>query len=240
VTASRSRGGTRDALVSVIVPSFNHAAYIGEALDSIFTQRHRPLEVIVVDDGSTDDTGAVLGPYRDRISVVKQTNAGPAAARNAGLARATGAFITFLDADDMWHPDKLERQLARFDARPELELSICCVESFYAGDPAEEERLLREREQPKVMTGVVVQTFVARASLFERVGGFDPRFRFAEDADWYVRATEQSVMEEHLAEVLCYRRMHAHNMTREWPEVKKESMLAVAKAAIERHRSRNA
>ena len=225
-------------LVSVIVPTFNHGAYIAAALESIFAQAHRPLEVVVVDDGSTDDTTARLAPYLDRILLVRQANAGPAAARNAGMVRAAGEFLAFLDADDLWHPDKLPRQLARFEARPELELSICRVENFWAGDPSEEAQRLRERKQPKVMTGVVVQTFVARRSTIERVGPFNPRFLFGEDVDWYVRATELRVVEERLLTVLGYRRLHAHNMTEAWPSVKNETMLQVARAAIDRHRRR--
>src|SRR5690242_4967891 len=93
--------------VTCIVPVFNGERYLGEALDSIFAQGHQPLEVLVVDDGSTDGSAAVAKSYGDRVRYFFQPNAGPAAARNLGLEAARGEFIAFLDADDLWHRDKL-------------------------------------------------------------------------------------------------------------------------------------
>jgi glycosyltransferase involved in cell wall biosynthesis len=225
-------------LVSVIVPAFNHAPYVRAALDSIFVQAHRPLEVIVVDDGSTDETASALDAYAGRVILLRQANAGPARARNAALSHARGEFLAFLDADDLWHPEKLARQLARFARQPRLEVSVCRVENFWDGDPAEETARLAERDHTKVMDGVVMQALVARRGLFERVGGFDPQFRFGEDTDWYVRAGERGAISEYWPEVLGYRRVHERNMTRIWPEVRLDTMLQVAKAAIDRHRGR--
>jgi glycosyltransferase involved in cell wall biosynthesis len=225
-------------LVSVIVPAFNHAQYVEAALASVFTQAHRPLEVIVVDDGSTDGTAAALKTYADRVILLRQANAGPASARNTALARARGEFLAFLDADDLWHPAKLGRQLERFVQHPHLEVSVCRVENFWDGDPAEEPARLAERQQAKVMDGIVMQALVARRALFERVGGFDPQFRMGEDTDWYVRAGERGAISEYWPEVLGYRRVHARNLTRVWPAVRHDTMLQVAKAAIDRHRGR--
>jgi glycosyltransferase involved in cell wall biosynthesis len=98
--------------VSVLIPTYNCAAYLPAALDSVLAQTRPADEVLVIDDGSTDATAEVLAPYRDRIVCVRQANAGQAAARNAGLDRAAGDWVAFLDADDTWAPDKLERQLA--------------------------------------------------------------------------------------------------------------------------------
>jgi glycosyltransferase involved in cell wall biosynthesis len=120
------------SLISCIVPVFNGARYLREALESIFQQTYRPLEVIIADDGSTDGTVAVAQSYGDGITYLKQANAGPAAARNLGLSRARGEFVAFLDADDLWHVEKLDRQMARFQARSELDLCITHVREAHS------------------------------------------------------------------------------------------------------------
>ena len=99
-------------LISCVVPVFNGERYLGEALDSILAQTYRPLELLVVDDGSTDGAAALVTRYRDQTRPLFQPNAGQAAARNLGLSVARGEFVAFLDADDLWHPEKLARQMA--------------------------------------------------------------------------------------------------------------------------------
>jgi glycosyltransferase involved in cell wall biosynthesis len=107
-------------LVSVVVPAYNSARYVARALQSILGQTYAPLEIIVVDDGSTDDTAGVLAPYRDRIRYFRQANRGPSAARNTGIRHARGELIAFLDADDWWLPEKLERQVPLLRERPKV------------------------------------------------------------------------------------------------------------------------
>ena len=108
--------------VTVAIPAFNAGRTIGAALQSVFAQTYRDYEVIVVDDGSTDDTAAQVAEWGDRLAYVSQPNRGPAGARNEALARARGTFIAFLDADDVWLPRKLERQVAYFARFPETGL----------------------------------------------------------------------------------------------------------------------
>ena len=100
--------------VSVIIPALNAGRTIAAALGSVFEQTYRHMEVIVVDDGSSDDTAQKVAAWGDRVTYFKQPNAGPGSARNAGIARSTGDFIAFLDADDFWLPTKIERQVAYF------------------------------------------------------------------------------------------------------------------------------
>lgn len=227
-------------LVSVIVPVYNAERYLAEALESLFAQTYRPVEIIAVDDGSTDGSADLLTEYSDRIVTLRQPNAGPAAARNAGLARAQGEFISFQDADDRLHPRKLERQVAQLEAHPLLELSVCLVENFWDGDPAEEAARLAERQLPKLFRGVVMQAVLARRSLFERIGGFNEAMRFCEDTDWYLRAAEAKVYGYWLEEVLVHRRVHDGNMTREFPPVRTATLAHVFKASIDRIRQRRA
>ena len=113
--------------VSVIIPNYNYGRFLAAALESVLTQTYAAYEVIVVDDGSTDDSLAVLAGYADHVSVLRQKNQGVGAARNAGVAAASGDLIAFLDADDYWLPRKLEVQVAHFAAQPHLGLVHCGV-----------------------------------------------------------------------------------------------------------------
>ena len=117
-------------LVSVIIPAYNSADFIDEALKSVFDQTYKDLEIIVVDDGSTDDTRAVLEKYGDRVNYHYQDNNGPASARNRGIKLARGKYIAFLDADDLWLPTKLEKQVALFKNRENLGFVTTGVCSF--------------------------------------------------------------------------------------------------------------
>jgi glycosyltransferase involved in cell wall biosynthesis len=109
-----------EPLVSVVIPTYNNARYLGAAIDSVLAQTWPRVEVIVVDDGSRDETPQVVAPYGDRIVCLRQENQGLAGARSAGLARATGAYVAWLDSDDMWNPEKLAVQIAFLEARPDV------------------------------------------------------------------------------------------------------------------------
>src|SRR5262245_53259028 len=97
-------------MISVVIPCHNAAAYLRSSIDSVLAQTVPPREILVIDDGSTDESATVAMSYAPRVRVVKQTNRGPASARNRGIEEATGEWIAFLDADDVWRPQKLERQ----------------------------------------------------------------------------------------------------------------------------------
>lgn len=107
-------------LVSVTIPTFNRAKVIGETLESVLAQTYSPIEIIVVDDGSTDDTEAVVAPYLDRIRYIRQPNGGLAVARNTGFAAGTGELVAWLDSDDTWNPEKLAIQMAFLQRHPEV------------------------------------------------------------------------------------------------------------------------
>ena len=108
--------------VAAVIPCYNAARHIGEAIQSILSQTCQPIDVIVVNDGSTDDLDAAIAPFRDRITLIDQPNSGQAAARNRALAAVDATYVAFLDADDRWHPEKIARQLAVLEAQPECGL----------------------------------------------------------------------------------------------------------------------
>lgn len=182
--------------VSVIIPAYNVAPYIGETLDSLLVQTHADWEAVVVNDGSTDGLDDVLARYADepRIRVVDQANTGLAGARNRGIAEARADVIALLDGDDRYRPAYLETMLAALAADPGLGFVFCDAIMF--GTPTREGRRFSEFEPqdgPVTLTRVILRqinifgsTTIRRAALDE-VGGFDPRLRACEDLDLWLR-----------------------------------------------------
>jgi glycosyltransferase involved in cell wall biosynthesis len=181
--------------VSVIIPTYNQARFLRAAIESALGQTRPALEVIVVDDGSTDETPGILARYDDRIRVRRQENRGPSAARNAGISAARGDFLLFLDSDDVLLPACVELQRARFEAEPSLGLVYSDVEFFdvertlvRVADQGLEGRVARELlllESPVISSagsGIMVPRRVA-----EEAGGFDERLRASEDWDFCYR-----------------------------------------------------
>lgn len=188
------------ALLSVIMPVYNGAEFLAEAVASIAAQAYQPLEIIVVDDGSTDDTAAVVQRLGAGIRYRYQPNQGPAAARNVGLAVAQGELIAFLDVDDLWPADKLAQQFACLHANAEIQ--VVWGQTLlrpYQGDATEFPPL-----PPNWMP--LLGSLLCRRAVFARVGGFDPTMRFGEDMDWFIRLREQQVViEQSPALALLYR-----------------------------------
>lgn len=202
------------SLISCVVPVFNGEVFLGEALDSILAQTYRPLEVIVVDDGSTDGTAEVAAGYGKQITYLRQPDVGLAAARNCGLETAHGEFIAFLDADDIWHREKLARQMARFREKPEIDMCTTHFQNFWTSGLGEEEKRYQEHRLARPMAGWIVATLLARRSVFEKVGQFDPSARQGGAPLWFLHAVEVGSVLELLPDVLVYRRFHGENFTR--------------------------
>ena len=179
-----------DSDVAVIIPTFNHADYVSRAVQSVLDQTHRPAEVIVVDDGSTDNTQEVLAGLGSAIRAARKENGGVAAARNFGVKLSTAPLLAFLDADDAWHPTKLERQVERVMAQPGIGLVNCGLEEVdgtgrtlgyrsegLGGWIAPDLLLLHDGVAPAGGSSVLVPRKV-----FESVGGYDERL--STSADW--------------------------------------------------------
>lgn len=188
---------TDNPLVSVVIPTYNRASLIPSSIESVLGQTYKRIELIVVDDGSTDDTQAVLAGYGDKIKVICQQNAGPAIARNRGIAAATGDIIAFLDSDDQWLPTKLERQVESLRAAgPEVTCSLCNCTVYYANGTKTSTFAIADTI-PECDTGIWLnpvevllnrfvmfnQAVAIRREVLERVGYFDESLRFGEDYD---------------------------------------------------------
>jgi len=234
-TIRRARG-MNSPLVSCIVPVFNGEAYLREALDSILAQSYRPLEVIIVDDGSTDGTSAVLAEYQDHVRILKQSNKGPSETRNYGVRASRGDFVAFLDPDDLWHREKLEKQIARFIARPEIDISIGHVQLFWVAEMHEEAARLQNHWRGQIVPGYTTGTMLARRALFDRVGLFDGSLWFGDATDWFLRAADRRTVMELLPDVLLYHRMHKNNLTRRRIWDSRGEYLGIVKRSLDRRR----
>ena len=225
-----------DALISCIVPVFNGEPYLREALDSILAQTRRPLELIVVDDGSTDGSAAVVAAYGDQVVYRWQPNSGPGAARNLGFEAARGAFIASLDADNLWHAEKLRRQMQHFAARPELDVSVTQIQNFWIPELQHEAERYREHRVGQAITAYSLSTALIRRSLLERVGLLDVTLAHADTAEWFLRVAEHNGVIDALPEVLVYRRMHHSNRSRLMSDGSRDEHLRVVKAHLDRKR----
>jgi glycosyltransferase involved in cell wall biosynthesis len=220
---------------SVIVPVFNGERYIREALASVLAQEVGSLEVIVVDDGSTDNVAALLSAGFPSVRYHRQEHAGLSAARNAGLALATGRWIGFLDADDLWAPDKLKRQLEYLGAHPEIEAVFGHIRQFYT---PEEEAKVRQahRYSQEVLPGLHADTMLISAEAMRRVGPFNPQVAMGEFLDWFARAEEAALAYTMLPDVLAFRRIHESNMSITRRGETASEYARLLKAALDRRR----
>lgn len=225
-----------DALVSVVIPAYNAAWCVERAVDSAVAQTYARREIVVVDDGSTDATPVVLARYGDGVRIVRQPNGGLPRARNAGIAAARGEFVAFLDADDWWLPEKLARQVALLQSRPQL--GFCSTAAQVVGEdgrplklwpcPGGCDRMIeRLFENPSVIPGSG-SGVVMRRALAERIGGFDPALHSLEDIDMWMRAAAAAGY-ACIAEPLTVIHRSAQSMSRSLDTMRAAALLVLRK-----------
>jgi glycosyltransferase involved in cell wall biosynthesis len=227
------------SLISCIVPVYNGEKYLAEAIESIVKQSYRPIEIIIADDGSTDCTAMVAERYNKQIRYLRQANAGTAAARNLGLSVAAGEFVAFLDADDLWHPEKLTRQMACFREFHELDCCVAHAQNFWIPELIEEEKKFRDHRMSKPLPGYVTGTLLTRRDFFDAVGHFNISIKHADDTEWFLRANERRAVMKLLPDVLLYRRLHYTNFSRVKASNSRDQYLCVVKTALDRRRLLN-
>lgn len=230
-----SSSGLASCLVSVVIPTFNCSHLLPGAIDSALAQTHAPLEVVVVDDGSTDDTARVARTYGDRIRYVHQQNQGTAAARNTGIAHSSGEYIALLDQDDRWLPQKLERQLPYFLPDPSVGLVHTGGRVIDSASGAVTSEYLPPAEldvhELMAWCRVGCATVVLRRAALEAVGGFDPKLPGADDWDLWIRvAARYRVLG--CPEVLVEIHEHPGNQGK-----RVERMYTVASDVVRKHRN---
>ena len=221
--------------VSVIIPAYNCAAFIPETLESVFAQTYHDIEIILVDDGSTDNTPAVVAPYLDRITYIRQKNGGLPAARNAGIRSAQGEFIALLDADDSWMADKLERQLPRF-ADAEVGIIYSDFSVRYADGRFQASYLVN---RPLASEGYVLESYIRSRFLFpstivirqkclEEFGFFDEEMLACEDIELFARICSRWKVAR-VDAPLVIRYEGTHNITSDSRKINQYTILALQK-----------
>ena len=224
--------------VSCIVPVHNGERYVAEAVASVLRQT-ASVELIVVDDGSTDGTAEVLRGVGERIRRVHQWHAGVSAARNHGLRLARGEWISFLDADDRLHAEKVARQIAVL-GHAEPPVFIDCHTAWFWSPELSEAEL---RQDPrwgdpfwKAVTHGHISGWLVHRSVFDVVGTFDEGMQFSEDTDWLLRLRDRRVVMRTLPDLLTFRRLHRDNVTAGRRREQVAGLARVLKASLDRRR----
>lgn len=226
-------------LISVIIPVYNGEKYLGETIESILAQTYEPTEIIIVNDGSTDGTQPIaedLAAKHDNVTAVHQDNAGPVVARNTGLEHATGTYISFLDSDDLWEPNKLEIQYAKFAADPDLGYCVSYMQNFWMPELAEEAEKMKDHPRAQPMPGYVTQSLLTTREVFDKVGRFNPELGHGDATDWFMRADQAGVKKLLLDDVLVRRRVHPDSLSRNQAAASREEFLKLVKASLDRKR----
>ncbi len=223
--------------ISIIIPVFNAERYLAEAIESVLIQAVKPLEIIVVDDGSTDESEKVANTFKNDICYLLQENKGASAARNLGINMSKGQLLAFLDADDVWTAHKLELQLKALENNPELDMVLGNVEQFVSPELDTENRN-RLRAELKKMPGYHVGTMIIKRESFQQVGPFKENLQLAEFIDWFNRAESMKLKYKMLHEVVMKRRIHTTNQGLYKRQHRKE-YASVLKAALDRRRAEN-
>ena len=209
-------------LVSIIIPAYNAARYLSEAVNSALHQTYSDVEIIVVDDGSTDNIKDIARPYREagKIQYIYQENKGLSAARNTGIRAARGEYIAFLDSDDLFLPDKLEKQVRYLEEHPACDICYCNLKHFYEEEP---DRMLQLQYRyysgadafPHLLWKNFINplSVVLRRSVFDHYGYFNESMRRSEDWDMWVRAAYRGARFDFLPEALARYRMRRGSLS---------------------------
>ena len=198
--------------VSVIIPVYNGARYLVESIESALLQGNLTLEVLVIDDGSTDESAEIADKHvSERVRVYRKENGGVASACNLGVQNSKGQFIAFLDADDLWRPLKLQKQLELLSIRSDIGVVTSMQQNFWM--PGLEHEAESNPDLKKPLPGVG-STFLARKSVFDQCGLLDHEFRNRDIQEWIVRVKREGYGHQTLNEILVDRRIHEANDSR--------------------------
>ena len=223
--------------VSVVMPLYNARPYVGAALDSILGQSRPPEEIIVVDDGSSDGSQDVVAGYGPAVRLLSQDHRGPGTALNLGGRATTGDLIAFLDADDLWVPEKLALQIPVLDAEPALDGVFGHIVQFLSEDAAAVADRFVVPMQP--MAGINRTTFLLRRAALDRFGWFDEALGTSDFVPWWARAAALGFRHRVLDAVLAKRRIHLSNTgTLRRHDQQQESLLGLQQALALRRRKR--
>lgn len=216
------------------MPVYNRERYLAEAIESWLAQSYRPLEIVVVDDGSTDGSADVARRYGPTVRYEFQPHGGIASARNRTLALARGEYLAFLDSDDLWEEGQLSVQMEVLRSRPDLDLLFGHVTEFISPELDQEtagKLFCREQPMPSMGPGAII-----KAETFRRVGQFRSQGDVGEFMDWHLRARELGVSSLMLPQVVIRRRLHASNQSRAQSSSRLD-YVRILRASLDRRRN---
>lgn len=199
-------------LLNVVIPIYNSGPYLREAIESILNQSYQPIEIIAIDDGSTDDSAEIVKSYKE-IRYFHQENLGPAVARNKGISIAQADYIGFHDADDICEKNRFECQMELLLNNSQLKLVYSRIQNF-AEKNANVPSFLQTPELMKPRMGFI-SSGVMHKTVFEQVGLFNPEIRIGEDVEWIIRANEKGICACTIPDVLIMRRLHENNISKD-------------------------
>ncbi len=218
--------------VAVVITAYNSEKYLAKAIKSALSQSYKDLkEIIVIDDGSTDSTAEIASSYKE-VKLVQQKNQGPSSARNLGIKESSSDLISFLDADDYWHKDKIAKQVELFKKNTELGFCLTFMKVFSDSDSLDEKH---KKQVGKVEPCPLPSSLMVKRKVFNEIGLFDLALNQSEDTDWLLRAIDSGIELAHVKEPLVYRRLHEENLSYEDSNELK-SFLKVLKRSIDRKR----
>jgi len=216
--------------VSVLIPCYNAGRYLGQALDSVLGQTYQDFEIIVVDDGSTDNTAAVAAGY-DRVRYIYNAHSGIPVTRNLAVSHAKGELIAFLDADDMWESTKLEKQVAYLDSHADCQLVYTFAKNFFDGDP--EDMTQRQEQLLNARMDNYLASCCIRRSVFDKHGGFSEDYPCGEDTHWVTRLWAVGINMHHcIKEPLYLRRVHDANVSLSHDKVVRQNIMKLLADAV--------
>lgn len=220
--------------VTVVMAVYNGEKYLREALNSILEQTYQNIEIILVDDGSSDQTREIAASYGSDVRYIFQPNQGQPMAQNLGISLSKSPYIAFLDADDLYNPEKTRLQVHFLEQHPEVDFVLGYVEQFFSPD------MSLEHQKKKLCLSGIWPGYLSVAGLFRRecfetVGLFKEIQRIGLFVEWYMRAEEKGLKNKLIPEQVCRRRIHENNMTTQAQDPRGE-YLQIVKKALERRK----
>ena len=223
----------KNKLVSVIIPVYNGEKYLQETIETVFKQTYQPIEIIAVDDGSTDRSKQIISQFPE-IKYIFQKNQGVAVARNTGIAEAKGEYIALLDQDDLWTNNKLQIQVEYLNEHSEIDYVLGHQQSFIQAG-CEKPKWLKEKYLEESTPAYLVGALLARKSVFDRIGGFCEEYRYGNDSDWFAKSLDFDIKSTVLPEVILHKRIHDTNESHNTKDMQVE-LLTIIRASIQRKR----
>ncbi len=226
----------RSPLISVIIAAYNYGRYLREAIDSAIVQTYPSTEIIVINDGSTDDTEKIAQSYGAKIRYFYQEHQGLASPKNRGVTLAQGEYIAFLDADDVWPENRLELMMAPFSNDKSLDMVFGQIRNFLSPElTVEKEKALKRPTEP--MSGICPGALLIKKASFLKVGFFEPEWKVTEFLNWHLQAKDLGLKMTSVKELVLFRRLHDENNTLRQRQYLSAEFAKALKASLDRKKN---